>query len=60
MKIISLPNDLKSEVNDFVDFLMTKKKKEIKKNKPEFGCARGQIHITADFDDPLDDFKSYM
>ncbi|MBI3142002.1 MAG: DUF2281 domain-containing protein [Bacteroidetes bacterium] len=59
-KINSLPNDLKSEVNDFIDFLMTKKKKEIKKKKPKFGCAKGQIYIAPDFDGPLDDFKEYM
>jgi hypothetical protein len=59
-KITSLPNDIKSEVNDFIDFLMTKKKKEIKKKKPIFGCAKGQIFISPDFDEPLDDFKDYM
>jgi len=59
-KITSLPNDIKSEVNDFIDFLMIKKKKEIKKKKPIFGCAKGQIFISPDFDEPLDDFKDYM
>ncbi|HYX07527.1 MAG TPA: DUF2281 domain-containing protein [Bacteroidales bacterium] len=59
-KINSLPNDIKSEVNDFIDFLMTKKKKEIKKKKPKFGCAKGQIYTSPDFDEPLDDFKEYM
>jgi hypothetical protein len=51
---------MKSEVNDFIDFLMTKKKKEIKKKKPKFGCAKGQIYTSPDFDEPLDDFKEYM
>lgn len=60
IKINSLPNDIKSEVNDFIDFLLTKKKKEIKKKKPIFGCAKGQIFISPDFDEPLDDFKDYM
>ena len=59
-KINSLPNDVKSEVNDFIDFLMTKKKRETKKKKPQFGCAKGQIYISPDFDEPLDDFKEYM
>lgn len=59
-KITSLPDDIKSEVNDFIDFLMTKKKKESKKKKPNFGCAKGQIYISPDFDEPLDDFKEYM
>lgn len=33
-KISSLPSDIKAEVNDFIDFLLNKKKKEIKKKKP--------------------------
>jgi hypothetical protein len=59
-KINSLPGDIKSEVIDFIDFLIMKRKKEIKKKKPMFGCAKGQIYISPDFDDPLDDFKEYM
>ena len=59
-KISYLPSDLKSEVNDFVDFLLSKRKKEIKKKQPKFGCAHGRIYISPDFDDPLDDFKEYM
>lgn len=59
-KINSLPNDIKSEVNDFIDFLIKKRKKEIKNRKPIFGCAKGQIYSSPDFDEPLDDFKEYM
>ena len=59
-KINSLPNDIKSEINDFVDFLMAKNKNDIKKKKPKFGCAKGQIYISPDFDEPLDDFNEYM
>lgn len=58
-KICSLPPSLKSEVNDFVDFLLSKQKKEMKK-KPKFGCAQGKIYMSPDFDEPLDDFKEYM
>ena len=59
-KLSYLPADLKSEVNDFIDFLLSKRKKEIKKKMQKFGCANGQIYISPDFDDPLDDFKEYM
>jgi hypothetical protein len=59
-KISILPSDLKSEVNDFVDFLLNKRKRDIKKKKPIFGCAKGQIYISPDFDEPLEDFKDYM
>jgi uncharacterized membrane-anchored protein YjiN (DUF445 family) len=59
-KISVLPEDLKSEVNEFVDSLLKKRKREIKKRKPKFGCAKGQIYISPDFDAPIDDFKEYM
>jgi hypothetical protein len=59
-KINYLPTELKSEVNDFVDFLLSKRKKEIQKKQPKFGCAKGLIYMSPDFDDPLDDFKEYM
>ena len=59
-KINSLPKDIKSEVSDFIDFLLTKRKKEVKNRKPVFRCAKGQIYISPDFDEPLDDFKEYM
>ncbi len=59
-KISSLPPNLKSEVNDFVDFLLNKRRKETKKKKPKFGCAQGKIYMSPDFDEPLDDFKDYM
>ena len=59
-KLNYLPTDLKSEVNDFIDFLLSKRKKEIKKKIPKFGCAKGQIYLSPYFDDPLDDFKEYM
>lgn len=55
-----LPADLKTEVNDFIDFLLSKRKKQIKKKQPVFGCAKGKIFISPDFDEPLDDFKDYM
>jgi hypothetical protein len=27
---------------------------------PVFGCMKGQIKMSADFDEPLEDFKEYM
>lgn len=59
-KINVLPDNLKSEVNNFIDFLLSKRKKEIKKKEPKFGCAKGLIFMAPDFDEPLDDFKEYM
>jgi hypothetical protein len=59
-KIGNLPDELKSEVNNFVDFLLSKRNKENKKKQPKYGCAKGQIYISPDFDEALEDFKEYM
>jgi hypothetical protein len=59
-KISYLPDSLKAEVNDFIDFLMSKRKNEKKKKQPKFGSAKGQIYISPDFDEPIEDFKEYM
>ncbi len=58
--ISSLPADLKKEVEDFVEFLKTKTKKEKNITEREFGCAKGLIEMSPDFDEPLDDFKDHM
>jgi len=59
-KLSSLPPAQKAEVADFVDFLLSKKKKAVKSKQPKFGCAKGQFKMAVDFDAPLDDFKEYM
>ena len=59
-KINSLPERLKAEVNDFVDFLMIKNGKEKETGKRVAGFLKGKIEISPDFDKPLDDFKEYM
>ena len=58
--ISGLPAELKKEVEDFVEFLKTKNKKEKAITERKFGCARGLIEMSPDFDEPLDDFKDYM
>lgn len=58
-KLETLPPELKNEVSDFIDFLIEKTKKN-KKTAPQFGSAKGKIHMSEDFDKPLDDFKEYM
>jgi hypothetical protein len=30
------------------------------KKVPVFGCLKGQIQMSEDFDEPLEDFKDYM
>lgn len=60
-KLETLTPDLKEEVNDFIDFLIEKSSKEKKKKIiPQFGSAKGEIKMSPDFDEPLDDFKDYM
>jgi len=61
-KIDSLPLDLKQEVIDYVDFLLTKKVKKVKKTqKPRiYGWAKDSIIMSPDFDEPLEEFKEYM
>jgi Protein of unknown function (DUF2281) len=61
-KLATLPEDLKSEVADFIDFLLSKSMKERKQitiPKPKFGSAKGMFKVKANFDEPLEDFKDY-
>jgi hypothetical protein len=58
-KINTLPPSMIKEVDDFVEFLKTKQKKEKVKER-KFGCAKGLIVMHDDFDAPLEDFKEYM
>lgn len=59
-KLSSLPDHLKSEVEDFIDFLATRTSKNQKKAKPKFGSGKGTFVMKPDFDEPLEDFKEYM
>lgn len=58
-QISSLPSDLKKEVSDFVGYLKSKRKASIKLKERQFGYAKGKIHMSADFDEPLEDSKEY-
>lgn len=59
-KLASLPDNLKSEAGDFIDFLATKAKQEQNKNKPVFGSGKDMFIMKPDFDQPLEDFTEYM
>lgn len=60
-KLASLPDNLKNQVGDFIDFLTSKDNKEKSKgNKPKFGSGKGMFLLKSDFDEPLEDFKEYM
>lgn len=56
-----LPESLKIEVLDFIEFLKTKRRKvEATKKRRIFGYAKGTFVMSPDFDEPLEDFKDYM
>ncbi len=59
IEINSLPKAIREEVADFVEFLKTKSKTKSKLKSREFGFAKGKIKLASDFDDPLEEFKSY-
>jgi hypothetical protein len=56
-----LPDELKREVADFIQFLVEKenKKKGTMKER-KLGLAKGLIDMTLDFVDHLEDFNEYM
>jgi len=58
-KLSNLPDNLKSEVSNFIDFLLNKNKKPVKA-KPKFGSIKGKMKMKKNFDDPIDDFKDYQ
>jgi hypothetical protein len=62
-KIEALPPELKEEAKDFIEYLVEKTKNKhpnLKTKKPVFGSLKGKIHLSKDFDAPLDEFKDYM
>lgn len=59
-KLTLLPADLKKEVDDFIEFLLSKKENKKPKSKRPLGLAKGLIEMSDDFDEPLDDFQKYM
>ncbi len=61
-KLNNLPDTMKAQVADFIEFLENKAKKQTKASniKPKFGSAKGMFVMHEDFDEPLEDFKEYM
>lgn len=61
-KIYSLPPEMQTEVEDFIDFLLQKSTQTQNQAKKErkVGFLKGTFMMGSDFDEPLDDFKEYM
>jgi hypothetical protein len=51
---------LQDELILFLDFLLSKQQTEQTQKVPQFGCAKGKIKMSENFDEPLEDFKDYM
>jgi Protein of unknown function (DUF2281) len=58
-KLSNLPDSMKLEVANFIDFLLNKNKKP-SKHKAKFGSAKGMFKMKKNFDDPIDDFNDYQ
>jgi predicted metal-dependent hydrolase len=65
--ILNVPDEISQEIiskmlMQFENQLQTTKQLVTKKEKPvpKFGSAKGLIKMSADFDEPLDDFADYM
>ena len=60
-KVEILPSNLRREALLFIDFLIERSENNKQKIERKFGSAKGKIHISEDFDDPLVDiFQDYM
>ena len=62
IKLSMLPNSLKAEISDYMEYLMSRKlkKKNNRDMQPKAGFLKGTFKMNSDFDEPLDDFKEYM
>lgn len=68
-KIELLPEHLKKQVLEYIEFLLSREDKGQKAQPPEnqkveiksgFGGAKGMFIMSPDFDEPLEDFKEYV
>lgn len=59
-KLNELPETLKKEVLDFIDFLIKKQETVSVEKHPTAGCMKGTFKMKDDFDEPLEDFQEYM
>ncbi|WP_257670653.1 type II toxin-antitoxin system VapB family antitoxin [Parapedobacter tibetensis] len=62
-KVKKIPPAYQQEVEDFIDFVLSKKKSTAsatRSSQRKIGLLKGKLQMSNDFDDPLDDFKDYM
>lgn len=58
-KLETLPAELKEEAKKFIENLLKKNQKKSgfdpQKVSPKFGSLKGKIHLSPDFDEPLNE-----
>lgn len=59
IKLYTLPEKLRDQALEFIDFLYQKNKKKISGKHSKAGFLKGKIHIVKEFDEHLCDFKEY-
>ena len=63
-KVKKIPPAYQQEVEDFIDFILSKKRKSLTSKvvipQRTIGLLKGKLQMSSDFDEPLDDFKGYM
>lgn len=63
IQLSSLPEDVRIQVLDYIEFLMERREEKPKESTPKkrpIGMFKGKIRMADDFDAPLDDFKDYI
>lgn len=55
-----LPQSKQAEIMDYIKKILSQETNSTDKNKPVFGCAKGRIYMSPDFDEPLEEFAEYM
>lgn len=61
-KVKLMPPDYQQEVKNFIDYVWEKKLglSSEKQSSRNSGLLKGKMWMSADFDEPLEDFKDYM
>lgn len=60
-KVSELPENLKEELDNYIDVLLQKNAENKSPKVPlRFGMMKGTFIMSDDFDEPLEDFKEYM
>jgi hypothetical protein len=59
-QISALPFNLKNELIDYMEFLISKYTPKDEKLHPKAGCMKGMFVMSDDFNDELDCFKEYV